>query len=480
MSHVLLISRSRKFESRLRSLVGPDLNSIMGASIARGTPSILARLGSGEAPDVALLGPALSYTQAYELSVGLSALYPRTRILLVREHSSWDTEKWMSKMKVHGLASPGLTDSALVQVVEGDVINVDVETSAADAVEADLLAPDRPAEDEVIFGDVTVNDVLLDVDAAGFTHGDHAVEGNSRGNDAPAVETTLPEEEWIAPDSALIGEESTLPVSMEPPAGPAPVYRGQVIAVVSPKGGMGKTTVATNLAVGLARIAPNSVVLVDADVQFGDVATALALDPVYSLPDAVSAIAASDTMILKTFLTPHPSGFFTICGAQSPIDGDRVSGEQLSHLITQLSQVFRYVVIDTAPGLGEHTLAAIERADDVVAICGMSVTSARGLRKHLEVLSTIGIMPRERHVVLNSTDRYSGLSVRDVEATTGVHMDVAIPRSKAVVLSSNRGIPVLQDKAKNPAWKAFSTLVRRFDPSVDRTHGRHARTVALK
>ena len=279
-------------------------------------------------------------------------------------------------------------------------------------------------------------------------------------------------------------EPSTLePPTLDPPTTeetPEPeVIPRQTIAVVAAKGGVGKTTIATNLAVGLAKLAPLSVVLVDADVQFGDVAMALSLTPGRFLPDAVTAVAANDAMVLKAYLTPHPDGYYVVCGAESPADGDRVTGEQLGHLIRQLAGIFRFVIIDTAPGLGEHALAALEAATDAVFLCDMSVPGARGLRKELAVLATIGILPPARHVVLNFADRVSGLSVKDVEATIGVPVDVAVPRSSLVTLSTNRGIPLLQNRKKNPASAALTELVRRFDPSASLKRGRLHRRVVV-
>ena len=278
-------------------------------------------------------------------------------------------------------------------------------------------------------------------------------------------------------------DEQWEPPTVDPPTievTPQPeVIPHQIIAVAAAKGGVGKTTVATNLAVGLARQAPLSVVLVDADVQFGDVAMALSLTPVRALPDVVTASAAGDALVLKAYLTPHPDGYYVVCGAESPADGDRVTGEQLGHLIRQLAGIFRFVIIDTAPGLGEHALAALEAATDAVFLCDMSVPGARGLRKELAVLASIGILPPARHVVLNFADRVSGLSVKDVEATIGVPVDVAVPRSNLVTLSTNRGIPLLQNRKKNPASAALTELVRRFDPSASLKRGRLHRRVVV-
>lgn len=239
-------------------------------------------------------------------------------------------------------------------------------------------------------------------------------------------------------------------------------YTGRVITIASPKGGVGKTTVSTNLAIGLTAAAPQSTVLVDLDVQFGDVASALGLVPEYTLPDAVRGPASEDTMVLKTFLTQHPSGLYAVCGAESPAAGDTVAGEDVTRLLASLAREFRYVVVDTAPGLSEQTLAALDRATDVVMLTSMDVPGVRGLRKELDVLRELAMIPAGRHVVLNFADAKGGLSVRDVETTIGTGVDVVLPRSKAVPTSTNQGVPILQSSRRDPMARELRRLVSRF------------------
>ncbi|MGK5111231.1 MULTISPECIES: AAA family ATPase [unclassified Geodermatophilus] len=239
-------------------------------------------------------------------------------------------------------------------------------------------------------------------------------------------------------------------------------YTGRVITIASPKGGVGKTTIASNLALGLTAAAPQSTVLVDLDVQFGDVASALGLTPEYTLPDAVHGPASEDTMVLKTFLTQHPSGLYAVCGAESPAAGDGVTGADVTRLLTSLAREFRYVVVDTAPGLSEQTLAALDRATDVVMLSSMDVPGVRGLRKELDVLRELCMIPAGRHVVMNLADPKGGLSVRDVETAIGTGVDVVVPRSAAVPASTNQGVPILASGRKDPAVKELRRLVARF------------------
>ncbi|MCH6469355.1 AAA family ATPase [Sinomonas terrae] len=253
--------------------------------------------------------------------------------------------------------------------------------------------------------------------------------------------------------------------------------RGRVITVMSPKGGVGKTTIATNIAVGLAKNSPMSVVIVDLDLQFGDVASGLMMKPDRSIVDAVGG--PMDSLSLKTYLVPHATKLYALCAPLNPADADRVSAEQVSELISRLASEFQYVVIDTSPGLGEHVLAALDQATDVVWVCGMDLPSIRGLKSGLEILNELDMLPEHRHVVVNMADRKSGITVQDIEATIGVPIDVILSRSKAMPLATNRGVPALQDGIRDATVKGLRKLVERFHPSWEERNRRqvHRRVV---
>ena len=240
----------------------------------------------------------------------------------------------------------------------------------------------------------------------------------------------------------------------------------RVVVVASPKGGVGKTTVATNIAVGLATAEPGSTVLVDLDVQFGDVASALALVPEYTLPDAAAATAGNDPLVLKTFLTRHGSGLQVVPGSDFPAAGDAVTAADVARLVDMLAREFRYVVVDTAPGLSDHTLTALERATDLVLLGSMDVPGVRGLRKEMDVLGELGLVPRSRHLVLNCAGSGGGLALADIETTLGTPLDVVLPRHDAVPLSTNTGVPLLEKAGKDPVTRGLQSLVGRIAPQT--------------
>ena len=230
--------------------------------------------------------------------------------------------------------------------------------------------------------------------------------------------------------------------------------RGQVITITAPKGGVGKTTIATNLAVVLAAIRPHETVLVDLDLQFGDVAEALALTPTRSITEAVTPAASRDALLVKHALTTHSSGLLVLAAPASPVAGDRIVAHEISLVLRQLAQEYAFVVVDTSPGLSDHTLAAIDESTDVISVTSPDITSLRGLAKELGVLRELGMLPDSHNIVLNMMTRRSARR-QDIERILGDAVNVEIPRSYSVERSTNRGVPVVTD---DPRTRASSRL----------------------
>ncbi|WP_428538432.1 AAA family ATPase [Propionicimonas sp.] len=245
--------------------------------------------------------------------------------------------------------------------------------------------------------------------------------------------------------------------------GAVSTQRGKVVTVASPKGGVGKTTVSTNLAVGLAQRLPQSTVLVDLDVHFGDVGSALNITAEYSLPDMAHGPAAHDPLALKSYLFQHQTGLYVVPGSESPAAADAVTSKDVVNLLDTLAGQFKYVVVDTAPGLSEHTLAVLDQTDILVLVTSLDVPGVRGLRKELDTLRDIGLMVESRSVVLNFMHPSRGISVADVEASIDRKVDFQIPQSNSVPISVNQGIPLLQAGSRDPVAKQLKALVDAVD-----------------
>jgi pilus assembly protein CpaE len=253
--------------------------------------------------------------------------------------------------------------------------------------------------------------------------------------------------------------------------------RARVITVMAPKGGAGKTTVATNLATQLAALAPGRVAIVDLDLQFGDVASALGLGPQSTMADAARAEGKLDSTAIKVFLEPHPSGLYALVAPHFPAEADEVTAATAGHIVDIVAGEFSYVVVDTGAGLDEYTLAAIERSDDLVLVCVTDVPSVRGMRKALDAIDLLGMTRPRRHLVLNRSDDKVGLTAGDVEATIGLPVEASVPTSRSVQISINQGEPIVQSDPRSAPARALAGLAARFveEPAPAATSRRFSR-----
>ena len=247
-------------------------------------------------------------------------------------------------------------------------------------------------------------------------------------------------------------------------APPAPRPHSTIV-VVSAKGGAGKTVVAVNLAAAMALEDRRQVAIIDLDLQFGDVATALLLTPEHTIVEAAEAIdlSGNGSTALKVFLARHsPTDLFALCAPESPAAGEKITPAMVGTLMDALAKEFRYQVVDTSAGLEEHTLIALDRATDVVVVVDLDVPSVRGGRKMIEALDAIGMRKLRRHVVLNRADSKVGLKLADVATALNVPIDVTLPSSRAVPVSYNEGTPIVVARPRHEFTRGIGVLAARL------------------
>lgn len=232
---------------------------------------------------------------------------------------------------------------------------------------------------------------------------------------------------------------------------------GKVITVFSPKGGVGKTTVAVNLALGLGSRPGTKVCLVDLDLAFGDVAITLQVIPDHTIADAVEAEEHLDFAMLETLLTPY-EGASILAAPTHPDAKNRITPSFVRRVVHVLREQFDYVVLDTTPAFDDHVLAAFEETDECVLIATLDVPTVKNVKVAIETLDNFGVVPSRRHLLLNRADDEVGLSQDVVEGLLKMKITTALPTALAVATATNNGRPIVRSKPDHPVSKALLDL----------------------
>ena len=238
---------------------------------------------------------------------------------------------------------------------------------------------------------------------------------------------------------------------------------GKVMVAFSTKGGVGKSVVATNLAVVLATHAPARVALVDGDLQFGDVAVLLGIPPMYTTTDAAAASESADEQLMEGLLATHDaSSLRVLCAPVEPSAGDKITPEEMVAIVRTLRRMFDYVVVDMPPHFDDVVLALIEEADHVLLIASMDIPSIKNLKVGIQTLDLLSIAGGKLQLVLNRANARVHLDVSDVERALGVSAEHRIPSDIAIPQAVNRGVPVVLDKPRAPAAMALRAVAETF------------------
>jgi len=242
---------------------------------------------------------------------------------------------------------------------------------------------------------------------------------------------------------------------------------GKIITVFSTKGGAGKSVIAANLAVVLARKSEKPVILVDADLQFGDVAVMLKLAPQHTIVDAVASADRLDVGLLQNILVKHePSGVFVLPAPLEPQFADQISAAEMVAIVEVLRTFAGYVVIDTPAHFNDVVLGLIEISDDVLLVAGMDIPNIKNVKIGLQTLRLLNTPMSKLHLVLNRANSKVKLDVSEVERTLQVKAESLIPSDVCVPQSVNKGTPVVLDSPKSGVTKAIEQLAAMFEPAA--------------
>ncbi|HYI63180.1 MAG TPA: P-loop NTPase [Acidimicrobiales bacterium] len=245
-----------------------------------------------------------------------------------------------------------------------------------------------------------------------------------------------------------------------------PSEGGRVITVFSTKGGAGKSVVATNLAVALAQRTDETVVLIDCDLQFGDVAVMLKLAPQHTIVDAVNSIDRLDSGFLNNLLVTHPpSGLKVMPAPLEPAYADQISAEHVRTIVAQLRKVAKYVIVDTPSYFDDKVLTLIEDSDDILLVAGMDIPNIKNVKIGLQTMRMLDTPNSKIHLVLNRANTKVRLDVSEVERTLQIKAETQLPSDIVVPQSINKSTPVVIDAPRSSIARAFETLADRYIPA---------------
>ena len=219
--------------------------------------------------------------------------------------------------------------------------------------------------------------------------------------------------------------------------------RARIITVFSPKGGTGKTVIATNMAAALAKDDGRRTLLLDLDLQFGDAAIMLGIEPEKTIFDFVNAPGELDPDKLAGYTTKHKSGLDILPAPLRPEDAELVTEAKLGRLIEVARVCYDAIIVDTSPFFHGPMLATLDRTDELLLVCSLDVPTLKNVRLALGTLDMLSFPPARIRIVLNRANSKVGMKQREVEAALEQKVRYEIPSDRAVPISVNKGVPAV-------------------------------------
>jgi len=235
--------------------------------------------------------------------------------------------------------------------------------------------------------------------------------------------------------------------------------RGKIIAVYSPKGGTGCTTLAVNLALSL-NSSESRVALVDGNLQYGDVAMFINEQGKNTVVDLAPRADELDAEIVEEVMVKHAaSGLHILAAPSRPEYAEKVSSGQFSKTLEYLAQLYAYVIVDTSPILSDPILATIDVSDLIVLVTTQDIPSLKNCRLFLDLLQNLGVQRNRVMFVINRFDKKVNITPERIAENLKQEVSLAIPVDEATAVKAvNRGVPFVLDSKNQPIARGVLAL----------------------
>lgn len=249
---------------------------------------------------------------------------------------------------------------------------------------------------------------------------------------------------------------------------PSAAQQGHVVSVFGPKGGVGCSTIAANLAIAIHEAGGLKVALVDGNLQFGGVDVLLNLQTTRTIADVVAKVEDLDAELLGSAMMPHPSGIKVLLAPPRPEMADLVHPEHMRAILAQLRQMFDYVVVDTWTSLHDLTLSILDSADRIVLVATPEVPAIKNAKVFFDVADALDYPPEKTWLVINQADRRGAIRTADIEGSIKHPIAAAIPMDeRAVFMAANQGIPLVVSHRNSGVAQAIFALAARVRKELE-------------
>ena len=348
-------------------------------------------------------------------------------------------------VEVVGAARSGKEGIQLSQELDPDVVLMDINMPDIDGIAATETIRRRSPHIQVVIlsvqGDQNYMRSAMLAGARDFLTkppmGDELISAIRRAGDMARVERSK------SAGGRGTGPISGMPTSVQVLPG---LLQGKVVTVYSPKGGVGTTTMAVNLAIALHK-EDTRVVLVDANLQFGDVAIFVNEQGKNTIIEIAPRVEELDAETIEEIMIKHAgSGVHILAAPQKPEYAERVSADQFTKVVHLLKQLYSYVVIDTSCTMTDVTLAAIDGSDAVVVVTTQEIPAVKNVSLCLDVMQNLGVQRERLVLAINRFDKRIAITPERVGKNLKQEVAAVIPLDEKIVINAvNRGVPFMVD-----------------------------------